>query len=149
LSTAKKFAGETFIYGLSTIASRVLTFFLTPVYTRNYSTAAYGVVTTMYSYVSMTNALLSFGMETTFFRYLNKHPDKKQRVYNNAFASVFVITILFLLFTLPFLKDIAGFIDVDHAKEMAKQGVKVTAAFGTSQADFLKIYRAFSGHSYS
>ncbi|MFD2874530.1 polysaccharide biosynthesis C-terminal domain-containing protein [Mucilaginibacter ximonensis] len=138
MSTAKKFAGQTFIYGLSTIASRVLTFFLTPVYTRNYATAAYGVVTTMYSYVSMTNALLSFGMETTFFRYLNKHPDKKQKVYNNAFASVFVVTVLFLLFTLPFLKQIAGFINVDHAEAMAKKGLNTTPAFGTSQADFLR-----------
>ena len=138
MSTAKKFAGQTFIYGLSTIASRVLTFFLTPVYTRSYATGAYGVVTTMYSYVSMTNALLSFGMETTFFRYLNKHQDKKQQVYNNAFASVFVITILFLLFALPFMHQIANFVDVDNAKSMAKKGVKVVEVMGTTHADFLK-----------
>jgi O-antigen/teichoic acid export membrane protein len=143
LSTAKKFAGQTFIYGLSTIASRVLTFFLTPVYTRNYATGAYGVVTTMYSYVSMTNALLAFGMETTFFRYLNKHPEKKQQVYNNAFASVFVITILFLLFTLPFIHQIASFIDVDNATALAKKGVKATAIQGTTHADFLRYTMLF------
>ena len=134
MSTAKKFAGQTAVYGFSTIASRALPFFLTSVYTRNYPTGAYGIVTTVYGYVSMVNALLSFGMETTFFRYLNKHADRKQQVYNNAFASVFVITVLFLLCSVLFLNDLANFIDVAHAEK----GVKVAAAAGTGHADFLK-----------
>jgi O-antigen/teichoic acid export membrane protein len=112
LSTAKKFAGQTAVYGISTIAGRVLSFFLTPVYTRAYSPGVYGILTTVFSYVSILNAVMAFGMETTFFRYLNKYADNKQRVYNNAFASVFAITILFLLFTLPFIGHIANFIDV-------------------------------------
>ena len=112
MSTAKKFAGQTAIYGISTIAGRVLNFFLTPLYTSTkvYAPGAYGVLTTMFSYVSVLNSLLAFGMETTFFRYLNKHPENKQRVYNNAFASVVAITILFLLFTVPFISPIANFI---------------------------------------
>jgi O-antigen/teichoic acid export membrane protein len=112
LSTAKKFAGQTAVYGISTIAGRVLTFFLTPVYTRAYAPGAYGILTTMFSYASILNAVMAFGMETTFFRYLNKHENNKQRVYNNAFASVFSITIIFLLLTLPFIGQIADFIQV-------------------------------------
>jgi O-antigen/teichoic acid export membrane protein len=112
LSTAKKFAGQTAVYGISTIAGRVLTFFLTPVYTRAYAPGAYGILTTMFSYASILNAVMAFGMETTFFRYLNKHENNKQRVYNNAFASVFSITIIFLLLTLPFIGHIADFIQV-------------------------------------
>jgi len=138
LSTAKKFAGQTAIYGVSTIASRVLTFFLTPLYTWAYPTAAYGILTTMYSYVSMTNALLSFGMETTFFRYLNKHADNKQRVYNNAFASVFAITIIFLLFALPFVGHIASFVDVSHSQKMAAKGIHPGGVIGTTHTDFIK-----------
>ncbi len=53
---------------------------------------------------------MAFGMETTFFRYLNKHEDKKQQVYNNAFYAILGITILFLLVTLPFTGEIAVFI---------------------------------------
>ena len=143
MSTAKKFAGQTAIYGLSTIASRVLPFFLTSVYTRNYPTGAYGVVTTMYSYVSMVNALLTLGMETTFFRYLNKHSDKKQQVYNNAFASVFVITILFLVCSLFFLNDLASFVDVSNAKKLAERGIKVATVAGTTHADFVKYTMLF------
>jgi O-antigen/teichoic acid export membrane protein len=134
LSTAKKFAGQTLVYGISTIASRVLTFIMTPIYTRSYALGANGIITTMYSYVSITNAILTFGMETTFFRYLNKHSDNKQKVYNNAFASVASVTILFLLFTLPFVGHIAGFINIDHA---AKHN-GAHAAAGASTVDFLK-----------
>lgn len=112
MSTAKKFAGQTAIYGVSTIASRVLSFFLTPVYTRAYATGVYGVLTTMFSWVSILNAVMAFGMETTFFRYLNKYDNNKRVVYNNAFASVFAITILFLVLTLPFVGHIANFIQV-------------------------------------
>jgi O-antigen/teichoic acid export membrane protein len=110
LSTAKKFAGQTAIYGVSTIAGRVLNFFLTPLYTHAYSTGVYGILTTMYSWSSILNAVMAFGMETTFFRYLSKYPDNKAKVYNNAFATIFFITILFLLLTLPFIRHIASFV---------------------------------------
>lgn len=123
MSTAKKFAGQTAVYGVSTIAGRVLSFFLTPVYTKAYAPVAYGILTTMFSYVSILNAVMAFGMETTFFRYLNKHENNKQRVYNNAFASVFSISIIFLLLTLPFNGDIASLIKVGN---------------NTSHADFVK-----------
>ncbi|QJD96721.1 oligosaccharide flippase family protein [Mucilaginibacter robiniae] len=136
MSTAKKFAGQTAVYGISTIASRVLTFFLTPVYTRAYPLGAYGIITTMYSYVSMLNAMLTFGMETTFFRYLNKYPDNKQQVYNNAFASVLTVTIIFLLCSIPFAGHIADFVDISHAKKVGH--TTAHAVVGTTHADFLK-----------
>ena len=115
MSTAKKFAGQTAVYGISTIAGRVLNFFLTPVYTRAYATGTYGILSTMFSWASILNAVTAFGMETTFFRYLNKYPQSKAKVYNNAFATVFFITILFLVLTLPFLSHISGFIQVGKA----------------------------------
>lgn len=137
MSTAKKFAGQTAIYGISTIAGRVLSFFLTPLYTstKAYAPGAYGVLTTMFSYVSVLNSVLAFGMETTFFRYLNKHPENKQRVYNNAFASVATITILFLLCTVPFIGHIANFIDVSHGAVLTHAAVSTKMA--TSHADFV------------
>lgn len=112
MSTAKKFAGQTAIYGISTIAGRVLSFFLTPVYTRAYAPGVYGILTTMFAWASILNAVMAFGMETTFFRYLQKYSENRARVYNNAFASVFSITIIFLLLTLPFIGHLASFIQV-------------------------------------
>lgn len=113
MSTAKKFAGQTALYGLSTIAGRVLNFFLTPVYTRAYSTKVYGIFGNMYSYASMLNALLAFGMETTFFRYLNKRPDEKSTVYNNSFGAILTISVLFLLITFPLSGIITSWIQID------------------------------------
>jgi len=94
------------VYGISTIASRLLNFILTPIFTRSYGASALGVFTKMYAYASMTNAILAFGMETTFFRYLNKHEDKKQQVYNNSFLIVAFISILFLITGLVFTEPI-------------------------------------------
>jgi O-antigen/teichoic acid export membrane protein len=115
LSTAKKFAGQTAIYGLSTIASRTLNFFLTSVYTRTYSSSIYGIFGSMFAYASLLQALLAFGMETTFFRYLNKHEDKKQEVYNNSFAAIFITTLVFLAATLPFINSITHYLKIEES----------------------------------
>lgn len=120
MSTAKKFAGQTAIYGLSTIAGRVLSFFLTPVYTRAYSAKVYGIFGNLYSYASMLNALLAFGMETTFFRYLNKKPESKQLVYNNTFGAILCISGLFFLLTFPFANFITGFLRIDSSTPFAE-----------------------------
>ncbi|WP_240618550.1 lipopolysaccharide biosynthesis protein [Pedobacter yonginense] len=106
MSVYKKFLGQTMVYGISTILSRLLNFILTPIFTRTYAAAAYGIFTKMYSYASLINALLAFGMETTFFRYLNKHEDKKQQVYNNSFLVIAFISILFLITGLIFTDPI-------------------------------------------
>ena len=110
MSTIKKFAGDTAIYGLSTVASRVLNFFLTALYTRSFVPEVYGILTTMYSYASMLNAVLSFGMETTFFRYLNKREDHKDIVYNNSFFAVLSVGLVFFAATFLFTDSIAGWI---------------------------------------
>ena len=94
------------VYGISTIASRLLNFILTPIFTRSYGAAALGVFTKMYAYASMTNAILAFGMETTFFRYLNKYEDRKAQVYNNSFLIVAFISVLFLITGLVFTEPI-------------------------------------------
>jgi len=109
MSVYKKFAGQTIIYGLSTIFSRLFNFILTPIYTRVYAEGVYGIFTKMFSYASIINAILAFGMETTFFRYLNKHEDKKQEVYNNSFLVIAFISILFLITGLIFTDDLASF----------------------------------------
>lgn len=114
MSTARKFAGQTALYGLTTIAPRILSFFLTPVYVRAYPASTYGIFTTIYSWVSVINPVLAFGMETTYFRYLNKHTDNKQQVYNNSFGTVVALTFAFLLATLPFIKYIAGYVQIDN-----------------------------------
>jgi O-antigen/teichoic acid export membrane protein len=110
LSTAKKFAGQTAIYGLTTMVSRLIAFILTPFYARALPVSGNGVFTAMYGYASIVNPILAFGMETTFFRYLNKRPDDKQQVYNNAFGAVIALCVVFLLFSLLFLDNIIHYL---------------------------------------
>jgi O-antigen/teichoic acid export membrane protein len=112
LSTAKKFAGQTAIYGLSTIVQRLLSSLLTPLYTHVYLPKVYSIFSTMFAYASIFQAFLAFGMETTFFRYLNKFADKKKQVYNNGFWVIFTVSIGFLLLTIPFTHTLAGLIKI-------------------------------------
>ncbi|HQS05414.1 MAG: polysaccharide biosynthesis protein [Sphingobacteriales bacterium 17-39-43] len=122
MSAIKKFAGQTAIYGISTVIARFLNFFLTPVYVGLYSPKVYGIFSLMYSWASMFNALLAFGMETTYFRYLNKYENDKQKVYNNTFFTVSLIAFTFLLFSFLFVGDIAAWMqrgtvyDPDYAR---------------------------------
>jgi len=67
----------------------------------------------MFSYASMLQALMAFGMETTFFRYLNKHEDRKSQVYNNAFAAIMAITLIFLAVSLLFIDQITRYIAIE------------------------------------
>lgn len=119
MSTAKKFAGQTAIYGLSTIISRMIYFVLTPIYTRTLPVGANGIFTAMYGNASIINAILAFGMETTYFRYLQKRSDNKQQVYNNAFGVVIAISVLFLAFCLLFLDNIINYMQAGVAKDHA------------------------------
>ncbi|MES2874246.1 MAG: oligosaccharide flippase family protein [Bacteroidota bacterium] len=107
MSAIKKFAGQTAIYGLSTVISRLLNFILTPIYVGLYPAKVYGIFTVMFSWASMLNAILAFGMETTFFRYLNKYENEKQKVYNNTFITILSLAVVFLTFSSFFAGDIA------------------------------------------
>ena len=108
MSTIRKFAGQTAIYGISTIVSRFLSFILTPIYVGIYNAKVFGIFTYMYSWASLLNSVIAFGMETTFFRYLNKQTADKRKVYNTTFFAVATMAFLFLLFTLLFVDDIAA-----------------------------------------
>ncbi len=107
MSAIKKFAGQTAIYGISTVISRFLSFILTPIYTGVFAPKVYAIFTVMFAWTSMINPILAFGMETTFFRYLNKYENDSQKVYNNTFIIVLSLSAIFLAFSMLFVEDIA------------------------------------------
>lgn len=98
------------VYGISTVFSRLFNFILTPIYTAVYKKGVYGVFTNMYANASLINAVLAFGMESTYFRYLNKFEDKKQEVYNNSFICIAFVSALFLTSGLIFSNAIASYL---------------------------------------
>ena len=111
MSVLRKFAGQTIIYGLSTIIARLINFVLTPLFVRKFPATVYGVFTQLYGWAAMINAVLAFGMETTFFRYLEKHPGNKQTVLNNSFVVTLFTSALFLITVFLFSTPIATWLN--------------------------------------
>ena len=106
----KSLAKDTAIYGLSSIVGRFLNYLLVPLYT--YKIAAesggYGIVTNLYAYTALFMALLTFGMETTLFRFSNKEGEDANKVYSTTLRLVGGVVIIFLALVLAFLKPIAS-----------------------------------------
>jgi len=107
LSALKKLLSQTAIYGLSHIAGRLVNYLLVPLHTRVFhNPAEYGTITEMYSYVSFFIVLLTYGMETTFFRFSQKMPGEK-RVYSTALSSLVITSGVFVLSATFFAPSLA------------------------------------------
>lgn len=104
----KQLAGETAIYGLSTILARIINFLFVPIYTRILSTSSYGVVTEFLTYIAVLQVVLVLGLETGCFRFANKKGADPRPVYSNAFATVFGLNALFLTVLVLFTRPIAS-----------------------------------------
>lgn len=99
MSVLRKLAGQTAIYGLSSIAARFLNYLLTPLYTSKgvFDPADYGVITALYAWCSFLNVVLTYGMETTFFRFSSQEPQLAQRSYATATYTLLSTSSLFML----------------------------------------------------
>ncbi|WP_299456691.1 oligosaccharide flippase family protein [uncultured Microscilla sp.] len=95
MSVLKKLAGETVLYGMSSIVGRMLNFLLVPLYTAVLPAADYGFQSELYVYVAFLNVLYAYGMETTFFRYAAKAENDPQEVYNTALSYILVTSTIF------------------------------------------------------
>lgn len=108
----KSLAKDTAIYGLSSIVGRFLNYLLVPLYT--YKIAAesggYGIITNLYAYSALLLCLLTFGMETTFFRFSGKSEENPDKVYGTALRLVGGVSILFLVLVFSFLRPISTLI---------------------------------------
>ncbi|MCF6169717.1 MAG: oligosaccharide flippase family protein [Bacteroidales bacterium] len=106
INPIKKLAGDTLVYGLGTMVPRLLNYLLVPFYTIFvFNQSQYGQITSLYAYLALLLVILTFGMETGFFRYANltKQP---VRVFNIASSVVFALSVVFLLLVVVFLDEI-------------------------------------------
>ena len=93
MSILKKLAGETAVYGLSSVLGRVFNYLLVPLYTSKlsgFSVGDYGIVTELYAYVAFLNILYIYGLETAYFRFSEKGD---LNYFNLAFTSILVSSI--------------------------------------------------------
>ena len=104
----KKLFRQTFIYGLATVLPRALAIVLVPLYTAVLAPSAFGIYATLMSYIILGNVLLSYGMETAFFRFINKHAAQKKTVEATVLTSLTATAISFLICTLLFREQIAN-----------------------------------------
>jgi O-antigen/teichoic acid export membrane protein len=104
----KQLAGQTVIYGLSTILARIINFLFVPIYTRLLTPESYGVVTEFMAYIAVLQVVLVMGLETGCFRFANKEGVDPKKVYSNAFVSVFCISATFLALMIAFAGPISA-----------------------------------------
>lgn len=113
MANLKSLAKDTAIYGLSSIVGRFLNYLLVPLYTARLaaSSGGYGVITEIYSYTALLLVLLTFGMETSFFRFVNREGADARRVYSTTLLAVGAVGLLFVTAVLSLLGPIAGALD--------------------------------------
>jgi len=106
----KSLAKDTAIYGLSSIVGRFLNYLLVPLYTTKIAaeSGGYGIVTNLYAYTAFFLALLTFGMETTLFRFSNKEGEDDKMVFSSALRMVGTVGLAFLAIVFCLLKPISG-----------------------------------------
>ena len=109
MANMKSLAKDTAIYGLSSIVGRFLNYLLVPLYTAKLSAASggYGVITNMYAYTALILVLLTFGMETTFFRFSNKEGEEPQKVYSTILTAVGFTAVVFVALVFTFISPLA------------------------------------------
>ena len=117
MANLKSLAKDTAIYGMSSIIGRFLNYLLVPLYTAKISAASggYGVITNMYAYTALLMVILTYGMETTFFRFANKEGEDARRVYATTLAMVGTTSLLFVALVFLFLSPLSGLMGyADH-----------------------------------
>ena len=111
MTVFKKLFQQTFIYGLATVLPRALAIVLVPLYTSVLEPSTFGIYATLMSYLILGNVLLSYGMETAFFRFINKDVSKKAIVQSTALVSLTVSALLFLSIALVYREPVAHLLD--------------------------------------
>lgn len=113
----KQLFGQTAVYGLGIVLPRLLNYLLlTPFYTRIFERAAYGIITELYAYVVFLLVILTYGMETGYFRYASKAQNKNQ-VYSTVLGSLLLSSFLFILLGLFASGPISGALGYEQHPE--------------------------------
>lgn len=116
MNPLKNLAGQTLVYGMGTIVPRLLNYLLTPFFTRILLKSDYGVLTDLYAYTALLLVLLTYGMETAFFRFASANKNEKN-VYSTVLTSVLSTASVFVAVVLFFLSDISNAIGYGNHNE--------------------------------
>ena len=124
----KSLAKDTAIYGLSSIIGRFLNYLLVPLYTYKIPAASggYGVYTNIYAYTGLLLVILTYGMETTFFRFANKEEENPKMVFSSILRMVTFTSLLFIGLMFAFIGPISNMMGyADHKYYIWTMGIVV------------------------
>ncbi len=138
----KRLAKETAVYGISSIVGKFLNWLLVPMYTRVLAgTGEFGIYTNLYAWVALLLVLLTYGMETGFFRFINKKEEQEPlRVYSTTIFSIGVSSALFFLIAFIFLHPISRILNYEEHPEFIGMMIGIVAvdAFCSIPVAFLR-----------
>ena len=113
MSVYKKLFSQTLIYGVAAVFPKIIGFIMVPLHIKwMQNEDVYGSYSILFTWMMLFNALLSFGMETAFFRFYNKVEDK-EKVKNNSLLFITGLTIIFATLTLLNANGIASVFEID------------------------------------
>ncbi len=137
----KKLAKETAIYGVSSILGKFLNWMLVPLYTYVLeSSSDYGIVTNLYAWTALLLVILTYGMETGYFRFVNKNKDEAGKVYSTTLIAVGLTSLIFAISCVLFSHQIGNAIGYTlHPEYISMLGVVVAMdAFGCIPFAYLR-----------
>lgn len=135
MASLKSLVKDTAVYGVSSIVGRLLNWLLVPIYTYTFTnTGEYGIVTNLYSYVAVALILLTYGMETGFFRFTNHERWKKPgQVYTTTLMTVGATSLAFMVLVSLLSPEISGWLGYgDHPEYIWMMAIAVGADAFTS-----------------
>ncbi len=113
MSTLQRFLKDTFVYGLAAVLPRAVNVGLVKLHTASLAASSFAVNTDYYIYAAYLNALLTYGMETAFFRFFSKEKSTG-KVIGTSFLSLLASTLLFMGLLFFFNQPIAQFFGFEN-----------------------------------
>ena len=141
MKEVRKLAGQTLIYGLGTIIPRFLHYaVMTPFYTRVFynELGQYGVITELYAWMAILLVILTYGMETGFFRYSQKSEDY-EKVYSTSIISLFVTSLLFVILVNLFISPVSALMDYENNHDYIRMFAGIVAIDAFSAIPFARL----------
>ena len=140
MKEVRKLAGQTVIYGMGTIIPRFLHYaVLTPFYTRIFvDTSDYGIITELYAWMVLLMVILTYGMETGFFRFV-QNKDESEKVYSTALISLLISSVLFVILVNIFITPVSAIMNYSNNKDYIRMFAAIVALDAFTAMPFAKL----------
>lgn len=143
MKEVRKLAGQTLVYGLGTIIPRFLNYaVMTPFYTRIFynELGQYGVITELYAWMAILLVILTYGMETGFFRFSQKSEDP-EKVYSTTLISLLITSILFVVLVNIFISPVSTIMNYSSKHDYIRMFSGIVAIDAFTAIPFARLRR--------